>query len=250
MTGPATPAADADLTPTSQFWRAALVVLTGVARAARDLDLISAEQSGAMESAAREATGLPISGSLFTAAIDLLADASGMNHDDLRRGLPLVGLVSGAAHVSVARALREQLLTALYRLENRPWDRPQTAVLIARGRRRVVQAAESLREVAIAGPSADPRDSRGTELAARALGYVNRDTRSQLKQTTLALEAGGTGDAFLECDALLGATLTSLQDFLGPCLTDSLSSPADTPTWWEAAALTLLETIGRAAALG
>ena len=250
MTGPAATAADTDLTPAGQFWRASLVVLTGVARAGRDLDLLTPAQSAAVESAAAAATMAPKVAPLFGSASNQLAEAAGITPDDLRCGLPLVGLVSAAAHLSVGRALREQLLTALYRLENGPWDGPHTAILIARGRRRIVQAGESLRELAIAGPSADPRDRSATELAARALGYINRDTRSQIKQTTLALEAGGTGDAFIECEALLRATLTALQDIVGPCPLSALPAAAVTPAWWESAALTLIESTARAAALG
>ena len=116
------------------------------------------------------------------------------------------GLVSTAVHLAVVVALRKRLLPALYRLEAilqpRVHESAETAeaiTLVERARRRMGGSAEALREVALAGPQADPRfPGEEQSLAARALGFINQAEKVQLKLAPGNLRPGGTWDAALE----------------------------------------------------
>ena len=87
-------------------------------------------------------------------------------------------------------------------LQPRVHESAETAeaiTLVERARRRMGGSAEALREVALAGPQADPRfPGEEQSLAARALGFINQAEKVQLKLAPGNLRPGGTWDAALE----------------------------------------------------
>ena len=188
--------------------RALYQVKSGLVLAGRDMELVSGDAAAAIEAACAAAPEFVVGSASSAEAVVDLVDERIRGISGLSVTLPVApkGLVSTAVHLAVVVALRKQLLPALYRLEAilqpRVHESAETAeaiTLVERARRRMGGSAEALREVALAGPQADPRfPGEEQSLAARALGFINQAEKVQLKLAPGNLRPGGTWDAALE----------------------------------------------------
>jgi hypothetical protein len=169
--------------------------------------------------------------------------------------VPADGVISAAVHLAAIRALKKELLPALYRLETElqagaavSAEDAARVTYVERARRRVSAAAELLREVALTPP---PKDSRYPDpadgTAGRALGYVNEAERTQLKVAGGSLLPGGTWDAALDVLAQLWVAENALVDAgRSPGPVEPLTAPDRA---WPQLGARLLATIARVTAM-
>ena len=236
-------------------------LLRGLALARRDLGLLDADTAIALEAACKRLAAGDFDGdfpnaagatsaALLAACQHRLAVSSALPLECVRLASDPEGVVSAAVHLAAIRALRLELLPALYRLvsELQPLanDSPEAAAhvtLIERTRRRVSAAAETLREVALADPPQDPRfSSPDQQVAARALGFVNEAQKVQLKVASGALRPGGTWDAALDVLATLWVVEIAVAEVVGQSPPPPYRTEPGAP--WPRLATNLLQVVG------
>ncbi|MGK2966268.1 MAG: class II fumarate hydratase [Tepidiformaceae bacterium] len=158
-------------------------------------------------------------------------------NDHVNRGQSSNDVIPTALHLAATTAIQKGLLPALYRLESvlstkaaefdsvvktgRTHLMDATPIRLGqefrgyagqaeRARRRATLAGEALREVALGGTAVGTGVNTHEEFASRAVAYLNREERIQLRVTTNHFQAQSTIDAVVEASGQLRVVATSL----------------------------------------
>ena len=158
-------------------------------------------------------------------------------NDHVNRGQSSNDTVPTSLHLSVLIAMEQQLLPVLEKLEATLRAKAQEfdgvvktgrthlmdatpirlgqeflgyAGQVERGRRRVSQAADGLREVALGGTAVGTGVNTNPEFAARTLKYVSEYTGVEIRETSNHFQAQSTIDAVVEASGQLKTLAISL----------------------------------------
>jgi fumarate hydratase class II len=158
-------------------------------------------------------------------------------NDHVNRSQSSNDVIPTSIHLAAVTEIQSHLLPALYRLESALQTKASQfdgvvktgrthlmdatpirlgqefqgyAGQVERGRRRATLASEALREVALGGTAVGTGVNSHPEFASRAIAYINKDERVQLRETTNHYQAQATIDAIVEASGQLRTIAVSL----------------------------------------
>jgi fumarate hydratase class II len=158
-------------------------------------------------------------------------------NDHVNKGQSSNDAIPTALHLAAIIEMKTKLLPALYRLEAalqgkagefaRVLKTGRTHLMdatpirlgqefrgyagqVERARKRVTVASDGLREVALGGTAVGTGVNTHPEFASRALAYINRSERLQLRETTNHFQAQSTMDGVVETSGALRNVAVSL----------------------------------------